>query len=135
MQIFAWQWAQVSECLPPTTCLQLVLVEGENLRVLDEDPLLFHAEHDDFAWAPSAVAAAVDEAVALARLEEEGIFLLKSDNPLFEPYTLEATQILEVWQALGFLSFELPSYYSKESIRFYAAKKSSFVMFLSHIIL
>ena len=42
------------------------------------------------------------------RLDEEGTFLLKSDNPLFEPYTLEATQILEVWQALGFLSFELP---------------------------
>lgn len=43
-----------------------------------------------------------------SRLEEEGTFLLKSDNPLFEPYTLEATQILEIWHALGFLSFELP---------------------------
>jgi len=42
------------------------------------------------------------------QLDDEGTFLLQSDNPLFEPYTLEATQILEVWQALGFLSFELP---------------------------
>ena len=34
--------------------------------------------------------------------------LLKSDNPLYEPYTIEATEILEVWKARGYLSFDLP---------------------------
>jgi phage repressor protein C with HTH and peptisase S24 domain len=33
---------------------------------------------------------------------------LKSDNPDYEPYTIETASVLEIWRALGFLSFELP---------------------------
>jgi len=36
--------------------------------------------------------------------------LLKSDNPLYEPYTIESTEILEVWKARGYLSFDLPEH-------------------------
>ncbi|WP_299577725.1 LexA family transcriptional regulator [uncultured Sunxiuqinia sp.] len=34
--------------------------------------------------------------------------LLKSDNPAYEPYSLDMEQVLELWKARGVLSFELP---------------------------
>ena len=34
--------------------------------------------------------------------------LLKSDNPLYEPYTIGIAEVLEVWKARGYLSFDLP---------------------------
>lgn len=40
--------------------------------------------------------------------EENGKLLLKSDNSQYAPYSIEATEVLEVWQALGFLTFDLP---------------------------
>ena len=39
---------------------------------------------------------------------EQNQFLLKSDNPEYEPYSIETTNILEIWKAKGILSFELP---------------------------
>lgn len=34
--------------------------------------------------------------------------VLKSDNPEYAPYTISAGSILEIWQALGLISFSLP---------------------------
>lgn len=39
---------------------------------------------------------------------DDGTLLLKSDNREYEPYSIHADQVLEVWQALGFLTFDLP---------------------------
>lgn len=41
-------------------------------------------------------------------LEEKKELLLKSDNREFDPYTVEADKILEVWKAVGYTSFQLP---------------------------
>jgi transcriptional regulator with XRE-family HTH domain len=41
-------------------------------------------------------------------LRDREMLLLKSDNPLYHPYELEATELLEVWKARGFISFDLP---------------------------
>lgn len=38
----------------------------------------------------------------------EGKLLLKSDNLNYEPYTIDVEEVLEVWRALGYTSFELP---------------------------
>lgn len=38
----------------------------------------------------------------------EGQLILKSDNPEYETYSIEADEILEVWKALGYTSFDLP---------------------------
>lgn len=38
----------------------------------------------------------------------EGQLMLKSDNPEYEPYSIEAEEVLEVWKALGYTSFDLP---------------------------
>jgi transcriptional regulator with XRE-family HTH domain len=51
-----------------------------------------------------------DEGIVYKRifLPGENQLQLKSDNPEYEPYTIETTSVLEIWRALGFLSFELP---------------------------
>lgn len=51
-----------------------------------------------------------DEGIVYKRIFQpnEEQLLLKSDNPEYEPYTIEASSVLEIWKALGFLSFEMP---------------------------
>lgn len=51
-----------------------------------------------------------DEGIVYKRifLPGENQLQLKSDNPEYEPYTVETTSVLEIWRALGFLSFKLP---------------------------
>jgi transcriptional regulator with XRE-family HTH domain len=53
-----------------------------------------------------------DEGIVYKRVynhvADDGTLLLKSDNEEYEPYSIQANTVLEVWQALGFLTFELP---------------------------
>jgi transcriptional regulator with XRE-family HTH domain len=53
-----------------------------------------------------------DEGVLYKRVfnrnEEDGTLLMKSDNEAYEPYSVAADQVLEVWQSIGFLTFDLP---------------------------
>lgn len=53
-----------------------------------------------------------DEGIVYKRLinnlDINGEIILKSDNPEYEPYTLKAEEVHEIWKALGFISFELP---------------------------
>lgn len=39
---------------------------------------------------------------------DDGTLLLKSDNEAYQPYTIHASEVLEIWQSIGFLTFELP---------------------------
>lgn len=41
-------------------------------------------------------------------IQNERELLLKSDNPEYEPYTIESSSVIEIWRALGYLSFDLP---------------------------
>lgn len=53
-----------------------------------------------------------DEGVVYKRVinnMNEGQLLLKSDNPDYEPYTVPIGRVVEVWKAVGVLSFELPN--------------------------
>ena len=51
-----------------------------------------------------------DEGIVYKRifLSGENQLRLKSDNQEYEPYTIETSSVLEIWRAIGFLSFELP---------------------------
>ena len=42
------------------------------------------------------------------RLEDKKELILKSDNREFQPYSVEADKVLEVWKAVGYTSFQLP---------------------------
>jgi len=41
-------------------------------------------------------------------LEDKKSILLKSDNTIFESYSVKASDVKEVWRALGYVSFTLP---------------------------
>ena len=41
-------------------------------------------------------------------VDDDGTLLLKSDNEEYEPYSVPISEVLEVWQAIGFLTFDLP---------------------------
>jgi len=56
-------------------------------------------------------------------LDESKELVLKSDNAEYPPYTISQESILEVWKAIGFLSFNLPD---PEDLSFH--KLSSIVM-------
>ncbi len=45
---------------------------------------------------------------AYNKLEQKRCLSLKSDNPEYPPYEVPVDSILEVWKALGYLSFDLP---------------------------
>ncbi|MCB9245485.1 MAG: helix-turn-helix domain-containing protein [Flavobacteriales bacterium] len=42
-------------------------------------------------------------------IRKDGTLLLISDNAQYEPYAVHVDEILEVWKALGTISFELPN--------------------------
>ena len=45
----------------------------------------------------------------LNKIDERNEFILRSDNPEYQPYSLHLDSILEIWKAVGYLSFELPN--------------------------
>lgn len=53
-----------------------------------------------------------DEGVVYKRVinnMREGQLTLKSDNPDYDPYTVAIGRVVEVWKAVGVVSFELPN--------------------------
>lgn len=58
-----------------------------------------------------------DEGIVYKRLvnkiSDNNEIVLKSDNPEYDPYTLKTDNILEIWKAVGFISFDLPESESK----------------------
>jgi hypothetical protein len=44
----------------------------------------------------------------LVTLRQDGTLLLKSLNPLFEPYTVQAEEVLEIWAFYAYTSREIP---------------------------
>ena len=52
----------------------------------------------------------LDEGIVYKRIyiQSDDKFLLKSDNPEYSSYTVDPKAVLEIWRALGYLSFDLP---------------------------
>lgn len=51
-----------------------------------------------------------DDGIVFKRLYTQltGLILLKSDNPDYRTYEIKTTEVLEIWKALGYISFQLP---------------------------
>lgn len=45
---------------------------------------------------------------AINRLQENQLFELHSDNKTYKPFQVAAEEVLEIWKAKGFISFDLP---------------------------
>jgi hypothetical protein len=41
-------------------------------------------------------------------LHPSGELWLKSDNPVYEPYTVLTNRVLEIWRAVGYISTMMP---------------------------
>ncbi|MAC96248.1 MAG: transcriptional regulator [Flavobacteriales bacterium] len=46
---------------------------------------------------------------AINKVEESQSFELHSDNKNYEPYSVKAEEVMEVWEAKGYLTFDLPT--------------------------
>lgn len=70
----------------------------------------FVESYTDIREGNSYVLITSDEGVVFKRVYLNNYYelLLKSDNPEYAPYTVKADAILELWQVLGYLTFELP---------------------------
>lgn len=42
------------------------------------------------------------------KIDETNELILKSDNPIYDPYSVHVDSILEIWKAIGFISFDIP---------------------------
>lgn len=42
------------------------------------------------------------------KIKDRGELILNSDNPEYESYSVHIDNVMEVWEALGYISFELP---------------------------
>jgi phage repressor protein C with HTH and peptisase S24 domain len=51
-----------------------------------------------------------DEGVVYKRVypHSSGELILKSDNPIYSPYSVHFSRVLEVWKAIGYISTSLP---------------------------
>ena len=88
-------------------------LKGDSMLPLTPGSYIFCdyvAEAADIREGKPYVLITKDEGIVYKRifLPCENQLQLKSDNPEYEPYTIETTSVLEIWRALGFLSFELP---------------------------
>jgi phage repressor protein C with HTH and peptisase S24 domain len=52
----------------------------------------------------------LEEGIVYKRInvQSDGRLVLRSDNPEYSPYTVYRESVLEIWRALGYLSFDLP---------------------------
>lgn len=59
-------------------------------------------------WGEPHIVLTRDEGVVFKRLHQasDNLLKLESDNPLFDPYTMPWRNVMEIWQARGYVCFE-----------------------------
>jgi len=91
-------------------------IKGDSMLPLPSGSIII-AEYvenwsNDIKVGETAIVISKNEGVVYKRLSskfrpDKGL-KLSSDNPVYEPYTIEAEDILEIWKAKAFISTELP---------------------------
>ena len=63
-----------------------------------------------------SILVSTDEGVVFKRIVNKSNhdFELHSDNQLYEPYTININEVMEVWKAIGYLNFDLSKNQSEE---------------------
>lgn len=90
-------------------------IDGDSMLPIPSGSYIFCEYEDDWNFVKDGrtyVVISNEEGVVYKRLynriEEAGEFLLKSDNEVYDEYSVSVNEISEVWKALGYLSFDLP---------------------------
>jgi len=89
--------------------------QGDSMLPVPENAYVITEYESDWTRVRSDecyVVLTMDDGIVFERvinhLESDGTLILKSDNPLYEPYSVHADQLLEIWKVLGYISFSLP---------------------------
>jgi len=99
--------------LSPNRSYRVFQIKGDSMLPVSPGSYVFCdfvEEASDVHEGKAYVLITAGEGVVYKRIyiQNEREFLLKSDNPEYEPYTVEISSVLEIWRALGCLSFDLP---------------------------
>lgn len=91
-------------------------IRGDSMLPIQPESYLFcdYVESlSDIKDGKTYVVATTDNGVVYKRvynqIDMDGCLLMKSDNKAYEPFTVEADSVLEIWRALGCLTFDLPN--------------------------
>ncbi len=90
-------------------------IKGDSMLPVPSGAYVFCSFVESFSGVRNGkpyVVITADEGIVYKRVynhvDNDGTLLLKSDNQEYEPYSVTSSTVLEMWQAIGFLTFELP---------------------------
>ena len=90
-------------------------IQGDSMSPLNSGSYILTRYLDNWNWVKDGacyVVVSKEEGVVYKRLInklKQEVLELHSDNPLYDTYTVSSDQVLEVWEAVGYISFELPA--------------------------
>lgn len=103
--------------LPKTGTYRAFEINGDSMLPLKPETIIIGKYLSDFSELKSGqcyVILSEQEGVVFKRVfdytEEHGQLFLVSDNKAYPPYKIEATDVLEIWEAKAYLSMDFPSY-------------------------
>lgn len=101
--------------LPSSGTCRAFQIKGDSMLPVDDGHFII-AEYlqnwNDIKNGKTYIVVSKSEGIVYKRLtnniRNENSILLSSDNPVYEPYNIEISEILEIWKAIAWFSFELP---------------------------
>jgi len=102
--------------LAPDRTYRMFQIEGDSMLPIPSGSYILCQYVDDWMSVGGLrphVVVTRDDGVVFKRIENDlpggSRLVLHSDNPAFAPYAVPGDDVLEVWRAAAYLSFELPS--------------------------
>lgn len=98
--------------LPQDMTLRMFQIEGDSMLPIRSGSYIlasYVAEPGALGNRPPCIVVTQNDGIVFKRVERlssSGAFRLHSDNPLFDSYELPGEQVLEVWRARAYLSFD-----------------------------
>ncbi len=90
-------------------------IQGDSMLPIPSGAYIFCVYEEDWNFIKDGqpyIVISNEEGIVYKRLynkiDESGQLLLKSDNEIYEKYSVDINDVSEIWKALGYLSFDLP---------------------------
>lgn len=96
--------------LPQDMTLRMFQIEGDSMLPIRSGSYVLASYIDDrnsLAGKAPCIVVTRNDGIVFKRVERlTNAYRLHSDNPLFESYTIDEEQVLEIWRARAFLGFD-----------------------------
>ncbi len=90
-------------------------IKGDSMLPIASESYILTEYLENWNWLKSGkcyIVVSKNDGIVYKRVvnqfDEKQSLELHSDNPTYEPYEIEGSELLEIWRAVGFISFELP---------------------------